>query len=236
MAAKKKPTIEVGKDSNILLRLLRSNGPMSPALLAEKAYAQGMTGEGLLEARKYVEENKWVVSNGDRNKPRLVLTVAGAGWLGEELEKEKEAEMSSARSKKHVDEDNADDEDSEMNEDEKDELAAELGLDEPEEVQADKPVTEETNVSTVIRTEPSQLYDRKAEDLKSAMMKVITEAPSWLAYLAQYAKAGRWKDREVWLCLCPGAMLRHTFANTKSCFMCHTKRPRRGFGGERPRK
>ena len=44
-------------------------------------------------------------------------------------------------------------------------------------------------------------------------------------------KAGRWLVRALWMCLCNNSYS----ANWSSCPFCHAQRPRKGFGGGRPR-
>jgi hypothetical protein len=58
---------------------------------------------------------------------------------------------------------------------------------------------------------------------------------------------GKWADWTTWLCRCKELGLEagitvkkrltdKMLPNTKACAFCHTQRPRKGFGGERPRK
>ena len=46
-------------------------------------------------------------------------------------------------------------------------------------------------------------------------------------------KAGRWFDRKIWICMCH--CFRYSCYTVKSCTNCHAQRPRKGFGGGRPK-
>lgn len=48
-------------------------------------------------------------------------------------------------------------------------------------------------------------------------------------------RSGKWVSHDDWVCRCIGSWhLNYAFA--KACWWCHSQRPRKGFGGARPKR
>ena len=51
--------------------------------------------------------------------------------------------------------------------------------------------------------------------------------------MAKKLRPGKWVGTECWRCRCRYRYM--NYARVKSCWFCHDQRPRKGFGGARPK-